>query len=110
MKRSDSRHVASLDRALRACCVVLVGIFAVPAVVVLFLRPNADEGSRWFNVIFLVYSVLSLVSAILLSVDGKRRGMRMSWVPNVLFFCVLALPIYMLARRNRENKTARLQT
>jgi hypothetical protein len=108
--KSDSRHLIGLDWVLKAMCVGLLSLFVVPAIVAPFIQPNADEGSRWFNVIMAVYLVLSLVSAILVSVDRKRRGMGMSWVPNVLFFCVLAFPSYMLVRRRREDKSASLQT
>jgi hypothetical protein len=68
-----------------------------------FLR-HEGEG----DVVMLLYAlVLSPVSAILVSFDRRHRATAMFWIPLVLFFCVLALPAYMFARR--EN-SARIQT
>jgi hypothetical protein len=86
-----------LTGALRAICVALLVIFVIAP---LFL-PARDEG--WGDLMMLMYAVLSPVSAILVFLDRRSRGTSMFWVPAVLFFCVLALPVYMLARRREEN-------
>jgi hypothetical protein len=94
----QSEHkLGPLDLALRAICVALLGIFVV---VPLFL-PAGDEG--WGDLMMLMYVVVSPVSAILVFLDRKSRETSMFWVPAVLFFCVVALPVYMFARRRREN-------
>jgi hypothetical protein len=87
-----------LDWALRVMSVALLCIFGS-----LFFIPEGQlEG--WGDLMMMAYSLLlSPVSAILVFLDRKSRATSMLWVPAVLIFCALALPVYMFARRRREN-------
>ena len=107
---SVRQNLTGLDRALWVICALLFGTFVVGPF--LIPKPIFDEG--WGELMGLAYLlVLTPVSAILVFLDSwtrKRRATALFWVPLVLFFCVLALPAYMFARRDHENKSTRLQT
>jgi hypothetical protein len=94
---TSDHKLTRLDWALRAICVALFVIFVVAPILI----SAGDEG--WGDLMMLIYAVLSPVSAILVFLDRKRRATSMFWVPAVLFFCALALPGYMFARRRAKK-------
>jgi hypothetical protein len=82
----------------------VIGLLIVASLVVSIIAEEvAGKGAGDIGI--LLYVPLSLLSAVLVFIAEKRRGVWLSvWVPAMLFFCFLALPLYLYGNWLRRSE------